>query len=64
MVETAQHLRSATADLQQSSRAVTIFLPPDLHADLQGLAKENERSLSAQIRFLVKEYVTESERYG
>lgn len=38
-------------------KTVSILLPPELHAELQGLAQENCRSLSAYIRQVLKQHI-------
>jgi hypothetical protein len=54
--KTAEHLENSTNMLKQSSRAVTVFLPQDVDESLRGLASQKERSLSGEIRYVLKRY--------
>jgi hypothetical protein len=59
VAKTAGHLRSPVTGLKQSSRAVTVFLPQDVHETLRELASQNERSVSAEIRYLIRKYTSD-----
>ncbi len=56
MATTTEHLENSTNVQKQSSRPVTIFLPQDVHESLRGLASQNERSMSGEIRYVLKKY--------
>jgi hypothetical protein len=38
---------------------VTVFLPQDVHETLRELASQNERSVSAEIRYLIRKYTSD-----
>ena len=59
MSETVEHLRNASA-LHPRRRAVTVVLPEDVYQGLKDLATEHERSLAAELRWAVKQYIEES----
>jgi hypothetical protein len=57
-------LVTTLAPEDQAQRAVTIFLPIETHQALRDLARDNERSLSAELRYIVKRYVDAPEDFG
>ena len=57
MSTTAEHLDSPVTIMKPRTRAVTIFLPEVIHEDLRSLAAEHERSMSAELRWLIRQYV-------
>lgn len=56
MATTAEHLKSQVTLLKSKGVALTVFLPPGIHAHLKDLADQNERSLSGEIRWVLKRY--------
>jgi hypothetical protein len=57
-------LENSTNVLKQSSRPVTIFWPQALHQSLRGLASQNERSLTGEIRYVLKKYTEDPYSFG
>lgn len=56
MAKTAEHLESPVTVLKPRGAAMTVFLPPIIHEHLKDLAVQDERSLSAQVRWVLKKY--------
>jgi hypothetical protein len=57
LFKTAEHLKSSMTVLEpRRGQAVTIRLSEGVHASLQALAAENERSVSAEIRWVLRRY--------
>jgi len=57
MSKTAEHLESRVTIMKPRTRPVTIFLPEVTHEALRSLAAEHERSMSAELRWLIRRYV-------
>jgi len=57
MSKTAKYLESSMAILKPRTRPVTVFVPESVHEGLRALAAEHERSLSAELRWLIRRYV-------
>ena len=57
MSTTAEHLESPVAIMKPRTRPVTVFVPEGVHENLRTLAAEHERSLSAEVRWLLRRYV-------
>lgn len=45
---------------ESATTPITTLLPPSLVAELRRVAAEHERSVSAELRFLVRRHVAES----
>ena len=56
MAKTANHLQSPVSVIKPRGTAMTVSLPVDVHEHLRGLAAQNERSLSGEIRWVLKRY--------
>ena len=56
MAKTEEHLKSSITVLKPQGTAVTLFLPQSLHGYLRNLAAEHERSLSGELRWVLKRY--------
>jgi hypothetical protein len=56
VAKTTEHLENSANVPKQSSRPVTIFLPQDIHENLRSLAAQNERSLSGEVRYVLRKY--------
>jgi plasmid stability protein len=57
-------LITTLAPEEQDTRALTVFLPADVHEGLREVARQNERSLSAEVRHLLRRYVESPEDFG
>jgi len=56
MAQTAEHLKSPLTVLKPQGVPVTVFLPQGIHEHLRNLAAQNERSLSGEVRWVLKRY--------
>lgn len=56
MSKSAEHLDSPVTILKPRSRPVTFFIPEQTREALRNLASEHERSMSAELRWLVRRY--------
>lgn len=56
MAKTAEHLESPVTLLKPRGVAMTVFLPQAVHERLKNLAVQDERSLSAQVRWILRRY--------
>jgi plasmid stability protein len=45
----------------ERTRAVTVLLAPDVHERLRELAAQHERSMSAEIRFVLRRHCDDGE---
>jgi hypothetical protein len=57
MSTTAEHLESPVTIMKPRTRPLTVFVPESVHENLRTLAAEHERSLSAEVRWLLRQYV-------
>ena len=57
MSKIAEHLESQVTIMKPRTRPVTVFISEATHEALRSLAAEHERSLSAELRWLVRRYV-------
>jgi hypothetical protein len=64
MSEPAEHHGNPKSLLKPRGKAVTVFIPEEVHKDLRELAAVNERSVSAEIRYLVRRYTEEPDSFG
>jgi hypothetical protein len=56
VAKTEEHLKSTVALLKPRGVAITVFVPESLHGYLRNLAAEHERSLSGELRWVLKRY--------
>lgn len=56
MAKTANHLQSPVSVIRPRGTAMTVFLPEGVHEHLRNLAAQNERSLSGEVRWVLKRY--------
>ena len=45
--------------MKPRTRPVTVFVPEAVHEDLRNMAAEHERSLSAEVRWLLRRYIND-----
>jgi hypothetical protein len=64
MRSTAEHLNGSVAVLERRSRPVTVFLDAHLLEGLKQVAAENERSMSGEIRHLIRRYIDDPEAFS
>ena len=64
MAKTAESLKSPVSVLKPQGTAVTIHLPSSLHEYLRALAAEHERSLSGELRWVLKRYSDDPQAFG
>ena len=66
VLEPAKHLRSAipTPAAATRGKALTVRLPEDALERLKELAVEHERSLAAEVRYLLRRYADDPESFG
>ena len=64
MATKAEHLKSSMTVLKPQGTAVTIHLPQSLHEFLRNLAGEHERSLSGELRWVLKRYSEDPGAFG
>lgn len=64
MAETAEHLKSSIRVLKPRGVAMTVFVPESLHEFLRDLAAEHERSLSGELRWILKSYSEDPAAFG
>jgi hypothetical protein len=57
MATTQEHIESSMTVLKPRTRPLTVFVPESTHDALRILAAEHERSLSAEVRWLLRQYV-------
>ena len=57
MATTEEHLESRVTIMKPRTRPLTVFVPESTHDSLRSLAAEHERSLSAEVRWLLRRYV-------
>jgi hypothetical protein len=56
MAKAEEHLKSSITVLKPQGTSMTIFLPQGIHNYLRNLAAEHERSLSGEVRWVLKRY--------
>lgn len=56
MAQTKEHLQSPVTVLKRRGTPMTVFLSEGVHDHLRGLAAQNERSLSGEVRWVLKRY--------
>jgi hypothetical protein len=64
MSRTAEDLRRPAVVPKRRSRPVTVFLDEDLLEGLRAVADENERSMSGEIRHLIRRYIDDPEAFS
>jgi hypothetical protein len=61
---TAEDMRGSVTEPQRRSRPVTVFLDVGLLEALRAVAAENERSMSGELRHLIRRYVDDPEAFS
>ena len=64
MAESAESLKNSVTVIKPQVTAATIHLPSSLHEYLRGLAAEHERSLSGELRWVLKRYSDDPQAFG
>jgi hypothetical protein len=64
MAKPAEHLESPVTVLKPQGTSMTIFLPQGIHEYLRNLAAEHERSLSREVRWVLKRYSEDPQAFG
>jgi hypothetical protein len=64
MAKAEEHLKSSIMVLKPQGTSMTIFLPQGIHDYLRNLAAEHERSLSGEVRWVLKRYSEDPTAFG
>ena len=64
MAQTEEHLQSPVTVLKRRGTPMTVFLSEGVHEHLRGLAAQNERSLSGEVRWVLKRYCDDPQAFG
>jgi hypothetical protein len=63
MRNTAEDLSGSVTVLERRSRPVTVFLDESLLEGLREVASQNERSMSGEIRHLIRRYIEDPDAF-
>jgi hypothetical protein len=64
MAKPAESLENPVTVLKPQGTSMTIFLPQGIHEYLRNLAAEHERSLSGEVRWVLKRYSEDPQAFG